>query len=362
MSGRDIGVRDGGMLRRCAFTALAAMFAAFMTLAFGAGVVFATSTTAATYYEDSQENLCVGFGTPFPAGDCEMKSLTTGFANVGIGFGVLSSDTNGHHNVASGYIALQANTEGGGNTANGSGALRNNTTGSDNTGIGNGALPSNTTGARNLGIGGVEPGANLTTGSDNVDISNRGVAGEGNTTRIGTEGTQTRAFLAGVYNKIVTAPSCAVVVNSAGQLGCGEGGGDETAVANFIGKKEVLNGKCLAYTDIGGKNAGTCPAQTTANGYASSTLLAGPTTASGAKVTDLFATTTANVAGTDTVVVEVIDNTAATVLLTCTITAGNHCSNTGSSTPVVAGHYLEVELTINGASGSAKQWRVTFRY
>ena len=58
-----------------ALTATAAMLAMALALAFRAGVSFAkTESTAATYYEDSQNNLCVGLPTGMLfAGSCEWK-------------------------------------------------------------------------------------------------------------------------------------------------------------------------------------------------------------------------------------------------------------------------------------------------
>src|SRR5204862_2535589 len=60
-------------------------------------------------------------------------------------------------------------------------------------------------------------GFNLTTGSNNIDIGNAGVAGESKTIRIGTTGTQTKTFVAGINGAAVT--GAAVKVNAAGQLG-----------------------------------------------------------------------------------------------------------------------------------------------
>ena len=45
---------------------------------------------------------------------------------------------------------------------------------------------------------GSHAGINLTTGNNNIDIGNEGVAGESNTIRIGTQGTQTNTFIAGI--------------------------------------------------------------------------------------------------------------------------------------------------------------------
>ena len=42
-------------------------------------------------------------------------------------------------------------------------------------------------------------GGNLTTGSNNIDIGNPGVAGESNTIRIGTTGTDGPTYIAGIW-------------------------------------------------------------------------------------------------------------------------------------------------------------------
>jgi len=60
-------------------------------------------------------------------------------------------------------------------------------------------------------------GAKLTTGDENIEIGNRGVAGEHETIRIGEQGTQDATFIAGISGATVT--GTAVVVNSSGQLG-----------------------------------------------------------------------------------------------------------------------------------------------
>src|SRR5213076_460956 len=57
-----------------------------------------------------------------------------------------------------------------------------------------------------------------TTGSNNIDIGNAGVAGEGATIRIGTQGTQTATFIAGVSGATI-AKSVAVFVDASGHLG-----------------------------------------------------------------------------------------------------------------------------------------------
>ena len=57
----------------------------------------------------------------------------------------------------------------------------------------------------------------MTTGSHNIEIGNVGAASDNNMIKIGTEGTQAKTFIAGIYNTSVT--GSAVMVNSAGQLG-----------------------------------------------------------------------------------------------------------------------------------------------
>jgi len=64
---------------------------------------------------------------------------------------------------------------------------------------------------------GINAGGNLTIGNSNIDIGNAGVAAEANTIRVGTQGTQRRAFIAGISGTAVTGSP--VVVNGSGQLG-----------------------------------------------------------------------------------------------------------------------------------------------
>jgi hypothetical protein len=69
-------------------------------------------------------------------------------------------------------------------------------------------------------VGGYKAGGNLTTGSNNVDINNQGTAGEANTIRIGTQGTQAKAFMAGITGQTLSGAKT-VVISSTGQLGVG---------------------------------------------------------------------------------------------------------------------------------------------
>jgi trimeric autotransporter adhesin len=175
---------------------------------------------------------------------------TTGGANTGTGFGALYRNTTGNNNTASGYSALQGNTTGSYNSAFGLQALYSNTTGSNNTASGFDALFKNNTGAENTAYGesalyssagnyntgvgfdalyhhtsgtynvalGWKAGFALTTGSNNIDIDNQGEAGDNDTIRIGTEGTQTVTVIAGILTNS-GASGAAVLIDANGRLG-----------------------------------------------------------------------------------------------------------------------------------------------
>jgi hypothetical protein len=148
-------------------------------------------------------------------GSFALFSNTFGFFNTATGSDALFSNTEGSNNTAIGDFALVSNTFGGANTATGSSALVSNTTGSNNTATGVNALFANT-GTNNIALG-FDAGTFLTTGNNNIDIGSFGVAAEANTIRIGTVGTQTRTFIAGINVSGVT--GAVVKVNSNGRLG-----------------------------------------------------------------------------------------------------------------------------------------------
>jgi hypothetical protein len=146
-----------------------------------------------------------------------LANNTTGSFNTADGHNALFSNSTGIQNTATGSFALIFSTTGNDNTAIGYFALWNNTTGNSNTASGFNALRENTTGNSNIGLGNFA-GSNLTTGDNNIDIGNVGVAGEANTIRIGTLGTQTATFIAGISGTALGA-GVAVRVNANGQLG-----------------------------------------------------------------------------------------------------------------------------------------------
>jgi Chaperone of endosialidase len=142
---------------------------------------------------------------------------TSASANTATGSGALTFNRTGSGNVADGAGALNANTKGANNTATGYQALKSNTTANRNTASGFSALSGNTTGANNIGLG-YEAGKNLTTGNNNIHIGNVGVAGESHTIRVGTTGTQTNAYIAGISGATVPT-GIAVIVDANGHLG-----------------------------------------------------------------------------------------------------------------------------------------------
>src|SRR5206468_1981168 len=93
---------------------------------------------------------------------------------------------------------------------------------------GHDALYSNTTGNDNIAVGNFA-GFNLDTGDNNIDIGNEGNAGESNTIRIGTAGTHTATFIAGISGTPVVGDT--VVVDANGQLG--------TAMSSARFKKDI---------------------------------------------------------------------------------------------------------------------------
>jgi hypothetical protein len=225
-----------------------------------AGDNTAEGTDALFSLTTGTENTAIGFDALFSnttgdsntaAGSEALSTNTTGVRNTANGFAALNSNTTGERNTATGRAALTSNTTGNNNTADGhdalfsnttairdtatgSFALFSNTTGPNNTAIGYFALFSNTTGNSNTASGydalvnnttgnsnialGNFAGANLTTGDNSIDIGNVGVAGEANTIRIGTEGTQTNAYFAGIYQTNI-ANGLVVKVDSDGHLG-----------------------------------------------------------------------------------------------------------------------------------------------
>jgi hypothetical protein len=163
-----------------------------------------------------EKNIGGSFNTA--TGGSALDGNTTGNNNTADGLNALFFNTSGSSNTASGLNALLNNTTGGNNAGSGAFALQNNKAGHDNTADGFQALKGNTSGNNNVAVGS-NAGANLTTGSNDIDIGANvvGAAGEANTIRIGKQGTQKQAFIAGIFGTAVSGST--VVINSNGKLG-----------------------------------------------------------------------------------------------------------------------------------------------
>src|SRR6266481_941551 len=191
-----------------------------------AGDNTAEGTDALFSLTTGTENTAIGFDalnsnttgdSNTATGRAAMTFNTTGNNNTADGHDALFSNTTAIRNTATGSFALFSNTTGPNNTALGYFALFSNTTGNSNTASGYDALLNNTTGTGNIALGNFA-GANLTTGDQNIDIGNVGVAAEADTIRIGTQGTHTNAYLAGVYQTNIV-NGLVVKVDADGHLG-----------------------------------------------------------------------------------------------------------------------------------------------
>ena len=140
----------------------------------------------------------------------------TGGSNTATGAEALLDNSTGFGNTATGGAAMVRNTTGNNNTATGVAALFSNIDGNDNTATGTSALSVFTSGSNNIALG-AGAGDNLNTGDNNIDIGNVGGSHESNTIRIGTQGTQTITFIAGISGASVI--GIPVVINGNGRLG-----------------------------------------------------------------------------------------------------------------------------------------------
>jgi hypothetical protein len=162
----------------------------------------------ALYYNTASFNTAFGSQT--------LVYNTTGGDNTAIGYQALAFNNAGNQNSACGRQALFSNTGGNFNTAIGRSALYSDLTGDNNVACGYNALYNNT-GAFNIAIG-TGAGFSLTNGNLNIDIGNSGIAGEGNTIRIGDIG-QSATYIAGIAGQTVGAGGTTCYVDNDGKLG-----------------------------------------------------------------------------------------------------------------------------------------------
>ncbi len=192
-----------------------------------------------------------GFGNT-ASGEVALYHNTSGYANTATGSSALYTNTTGNNNTAIGEVALNSNTTGSNNTASGSNAMYFNNTGSQNTATGVEALQLNDTGSYNTVSGyqalqfnktgsnntasgyqalfsnegnnntavGYLAGFSVGSGSNNIDIGNQGATLDSGAIRIGTAGTQTSAFIAGIYGAATSVNNAVpVLIDSNGNLG-----------------------------------------------------------------------------------------------------------------------------------------------
>ena len=148
--------------------------------------------------------------------DC-MEANTSGSVNTATGDVALSANVSGSANTATGVNALALNTSASSNTADGYGALMNNSTGANNTASGANALQNNIAGNNNIGLG-YQAGVNLTSGDNNIAIGNVGNSNDTGKIRIGTQGMQDSAFIAGIFGTTLSR-GVTVAVDNKGRLG-----------------------------------------------------------------------------------------------------------------------------------------------
>ncbi|KKS68431.1 MAG: hypothetical protein UV38_C0002G0300 [candidate division TM6 bacterium GW2011_GWE2_42_60] len=152
-------------------------------------------------------------------GHTAMTLCSSGYNQTALGYGALNAATTTYDNTAIGCGAL-ATTTVQGNTAVGAFALNAVTNAGYNTAVGAWALRYSVSGWNNIGIGYLA-GQNFGTyDSGNIVIGNQGVNGDNNVIRLGTSGTHTSCYLAGINGVTVTG-GVPVYMNSSGQLGTG---------------------------------------------------------------------------------------------------------------------------------------------
>ena len=184
----------------------------------GALFVHTTGTTS-TFVGAGAGNLATTGASNTGVGVSSLTANTTGYSNSADGARALLTNTTGNRNAAFGSDALRFSLSGHVNSAFGSDALRANTAGGYNSAFGGGALFSSTTGNFNVAVG-YHAGVNQTTGSNNIYLANAGVAAESGQIKIGTAGTHTAAFVAGIRGVTTSiANAIPVLIDGSGQLG-----------------------------------------------------------------------------------------------------------------------------------------------
>ncbi len=305
-------------------------------------------TSAPTVFRAmNAETLLSDSNSSIKGGNGALAANTTGTQNTAIGSSALNHNTTGGRNTAIGLWAMYSQSYSPGygysteNVAIGIDSLFNNnpnstSTGKNNTAVGNRSLYGNQTGANNIGIG-FQAGQSLTTGNYNIEIGNSGVAGEGNTIRIG-DSNQTRTFISGIRGVGSLTGTQTVVIDANGQLGSVTSSSGTVTSVTASAPLSVANG-----TSTPAITLGTVPI---ANGGTGSTTQ---------NFVDL--TTGQTIAGTKTFSSTIsgnISGTAANVTGTVAVanggtgTASGSITGTGALTFTAGGTNTNINLAPNG--------------
>ena len=158
----------------------------------------------------------VNTGGTYNIGGHPALLATSGTAqNTFVGLGAGSGLTTGTVNTSVGFNAGTSVNSGGANAFFGTDAGLNLTTGSSNTFLG------------------FDAGRSATTGTGDIYINNNGVAGEGNTIRIGTSSFQNTTYIAGIISQNISTGN-PVWIDANGMLGIGSS--SNSGVTSFNGR------------------------------------------------------------------------------------------------------------------------------
>jgi hypothetical protein len=191
-----------------------------------ASQITAIGTQALASNTTGASNTAVGYnalaanttgGNNIAMGNKPLFSNLNGGANIALGNNALLYNTTGNYNTALGNTSLRDNN-GDDNTAIGYIALSNNMSGSQNIAVGNNTLLSNISGSNNIALG-YDAGSNLLY-DYNICIGHEGVSSDDGVIRIGTEGSQSTSYIAGIRGVTTDQnDAIAVMIDSNGQLG-----------------------------------------------------------------------------------------------------------------------------------------------
>lgn len=168
----------------------------------GAPIMFVLPTGGGSFGFGYDAGVNLQNGGNVAMGSFSLKTSNNGIGNTGIGYNalsLLSGTSAASYSTGIGYGALQNGTVESMEIAIGKNSLINDN-GSNNVAIGNLSLSSTTNAVNNIAIGYQSAINYANSESNNIDIGNSGISKENGTIHIGTPGTQTNLFIAGITN------------------------------------------------------------------------------------------------------------------------------------------------------------------